>query len=837
MAVKKKSDSSFFVKLATFVVDKRNLFFLIYILAAIFCVFSMNWVEVENDVTQYLPEETETRQGLEAMNDNFITAGTAQVMVSNITLDTAERLMDEIAAVDGVAMVTFDSTDAHYRDMAALYDVSFSGETNADETQLAMQTIRDDLAGYDVYVDTLVGYDENALLREEMTSILVVAVIIILVVLTLTSRSYAEVPVLLITFGAAALLNMGTNFLLGRISFISDSIAVVLQLALAIDYAIILCHRFSDEHEIKSAREACIIALSKSIPEISASSLTTVCGLAALGFMEFSIGLDLAVVLIKAILFSLLSVFTLMPGLLMLFSPIIDKTKHRSLLPKVSFLGKFAVKVRRVLPPVFVVVLVAAFILSSQCPYCYSYNDLRTAKMSERQQAYFKIKETFGTNNMVALIVPEGDYEAESSILKELEECPEVKSTMGLANIEIMDGYMLTDSMTPRQLSELIGLDYEVVQVLYSAYAVEHDQYGEILSGIDEYKIPLFDMIMYLKDEMESRNIVVEGGELSMIADAFEQLEMAEKQLKSENYSRMVVYLNLPEEGEETYEFLAKMRTIMGKYYEDDYYVIGNSTSSRDLSESFVKDNLMISILSALFVIVVLLFTFKSVGLPVLLIVVIQGAIWINFSVPTLTETPLYFLGYLIVNAIQMGANIDYAIVISSHYQELKQQMSHKQAIIHAVNAAFPTVFTSGSILASAGLLIGNMSAQPVVSIMGMCIGRGTIISIILVLLVLPSILVLGDSIIERTSFKLKGIEMPVHTATGTMRVEGHLRGYISGMVDADFNGVLHGQLNAAVSTDGQITEDAVALTDGSEDTPVDEDAAAAIEEGESDDE
>ena len=154
-----------------------------------------------------------------------------------------------------------------------------------------------------------------------------------------------------------------------------------------------------------------------------------------------------------------------------------------------------------------------------------------------------------------------------------------------------------------------------------------------------------------------------------------------------------------------------------------------------------------------------------------------------------------------------MGANIDYAIVISSHYQELKAHMPHKEAIVHALNAAFPTVFTSGTILASAGLLIGNLSAQPVVSTMGSCLGRGTVISMILVLFVLPAFLVLGDSIINRTSFKLKGIEPRTHTATGTVRVQGHVRGYINGIVDADINGIIHGQLNASLSTDGEIEE------------------------------
>lgn len=794
-------------KVAAFVVEKRTIFFLFYIIAFVFCIFSMNWVEVENDVITYLPEDTETRQGIDAMNENFTMFGTAQVMVSNITYEKAQELYTELSAIEGISMVVFDDTVDHYVHASALYDLNFAGG-NFDQISLdAIAQVRALLEGYDVSIYTAVGEDMNEMLDDEMGTILVVAVVLILVVLTLTSRAYMEVPVLLITFGAAALMNMGTNFVFGKISFISDSIAVVLQLALAIDYAIILCHRFSDEHETLEAKAAAIEALRKAIPEISASSLTTISGLAALGFMKFKIGLDMSVVLMKSILLSLLSVFTLMPGLLVLFSPLIDKSKHRKLLPDVSFLGKFAVKTRRVIPVIFIVLLGGAFWLSSNCPYAYSFTDLKTAKMTESQHAYFRIKDTFGTSNMVALLVPSGDYEAEARVLEDLNECPEVKSTMGLAGIEAMDGYKLTDKLGPREMAELIGMDYEVVELLYAAYAEEHDQIGAILMGLDEYEIPLFDMFIFLKDQLDELNIDLGSGDQAMIGEMLGALDTARSQLQSEEYSRMVVYLNVPEESEETYAFLSRIREIVGRYYEGDYYVVGNSTSSRDLASSFAGDNLLISGLSTFFVIIVLVFTFKSAGLSVLLIVVIQGSIWINFSFPTLMEVPLYFLGYLIVQALQMGANIDYAIVISSHYQEMKGHMPHKEAILHAMNSAFPTVLTSGSMMAAAGLLIGNMSAQPVVSIMGTCIGRGTIISIILVLFVLPATLVLGDSIIERTRFKIRAIEPMTKVATGTVRVTGHVRGYISGIVDADIDGIIHGQLNASIATDGYTEE------------------------------
>lgn len=795
----REKNGNFMEKVAAFIVDKRNLFFLIYIAACIFSVISMNWKQVENDVTVYLDDECETRQGLETMNENFATFATARIMLSSVTYDEAKELYDKITEVEGVTMVDFGNTKEYYKDSYALLSVTFEGEALEARTIASLDTIKEILNGYDYCVDTVIGYDENAELMSQMTSILVMAVIIILIVMTLTSTVYMEIPVLMLTFGVAALLGMGTNFLLRKISFISDSIAVLLQLAMAIDYAIILAHRYSAEHEILPARDACVKALAKAIPEITASSLTTISGLAALAFMQFGIGLDMALVLIKGILLSLLCVFTLMPGLLMLFAPLLDKTKHKKLLPDVSFIGKFCVKLRWVIVPVFV--LIGAFYLSNNCPFCYSYNDLRRANMTERQQNYFKINDTFGTSNMVAVLVPTGDYEAESAILRDLEACKEVKSCMGLANTELMDGYMLTDSLNPRELSELLGLDYDIVEMLYTMYVMEDGSYGQLLD-MSSVRVSLFDLFCFLKDTLEESGVQMDG-EMAEMTEMLDMLDMARDQLQTEKYSRMVVYLTLTEEGKETYAFLDKIHTITDKYYSEPVYVVGNSTSSRDLAASFETDNLIITFVSIFFVIIVLLFTFKSTALPILLIVVIQGSIWMNFAVPTITGEPLYFLGYLVVNAIQMGANIDYAIVMSSHFKELREKMSAKEAIVIAVNKAFPTVFTSGTILASSGFLLGIIGTQPVMAIMGDCIGRGTTISMILVLRVLPCVLVIGDKLIEKTSFEMKGIAISEFEENGTMRVKGRLRGYVEGIIDGEVDGIVYGRVHAAIASSG----------------------------------
>ncbi|MBR2045438.1 MAG: MMPL family transporter [Agathobacter sp.] len=785
--------------IAQFIVDKRNLFFFIYIVAIIFSIFAMNWKQVETDVTVYLNEESETRQGLTTMNEHFAMFSSARVMISNVTYDEAKALYDEIVEVDGITMVDFSNKPESYKDAYALLSVTFDGKDLDQETIQAVENIKSILTGYDYVIDTTVGYDQVADLGVQMMEIMGYAVVVIVLGLILTSTAYAELPVLGLTFGAAILLGMGTNFLLGKISFISDSVGMLLQLAMGIDYGIILVHRFSAERAHLPAREACIKALSKAIPEITSSSLTTIGGLFALSFMDFGIGKDLSIVLIKGVVLILIAVFTLMPGLLMLFSPLIDKTRHKNLLPDVSFIGKFCAKARWIITPIFLFVLVGAFFLSNACPFTYSTMSLRRDNMSERQEAYFKVNDIFGTTNMIAILVPTGDYEAEAQILKELDACEEVKSTMGLANTELMDGYMLTDSLNARELSEVLGLDYDMVEMLYTMYAMEDEQYGKLLD-MDSYRVPIFDLFCFLKDTIESTGMVLEG-EMAEMTEMLDMLDMAKEQLQTEEYSRLVVYADLPDEGEETYAFLEKIHEIADKHYSKPVYAIGNSTSCRDLGSTFATDNTIISILSIVFVIAVLLFTFKSVGLPILLIVVIQGAIWMNFSFPTLTDTPLYFLGYLIVSSLQMGCNIDYAIVISSHFNEEKKHLPVEEAIAVAVNKAFPTVLTSGTIMAVMGFLLGGISTEPTNAVMGECIGRGTLISMILVLFVLPCILVIGDKIIEATRFDMKGVkvDMSEYEEFGKMRVKGRIHGWVEGVIDGEVDAVVLGRVHAAV--------------------------------------
>ncbi len=811
----KKEGNGFMMKVATFIVDRRNLFFLLFVIAIIFCVIASNWVKVENDLSAYLSDDSETRQGLDLMSEQFITYGTAKIMITNITYDRAQELADEIEKRDDVAMLKFDSKEGHFNNFSALFDITFKYPEDDERALESLEEVKTMLEGYDLYVSTSMGDSAAEIINNEMNTVSILVAVVVLSVLIFTSQTYAEVPVLILTFGASALLASGTNFLLGKISFVSDSVTIVLQLALSIDYAVIFCNRYKEEHLTLPTREADIVALSKAIPEICSSSLTTIGGLIAMLFMQYGIGPDMAVCLIKAIFFSLLSVFTLMPGLIMIFGKLMDKTKHKSFIPQIPFVGKFAFLTRFIIPPAFVLLVVAAFWFSNKCPYVYGYSTIETPIKNEVQIADEMIEESFGKENFAALVVPAGSYETERKLTIELENMPEVDHVQGLSNTEAMSGYMLTDKLTARQFAELLGLDYEVSRLAYTAYAVDDENYAKVINGLSNYSVPLIDMIMFLYDEVEEGYVTLDDDLHDTLKKAHDQMKLGKDQLQGEEYSRMLVYMTLPQEGEKTFAFLDTMRETAQKYYpEGRVLVAGESTSQYDLKKTFDTDNIVVSVVSILAVLAVLLFTFMSAGMPVLLIIVIQGAIWINFSFPYLESSNLFFMSYLIVSSIQMGANIDYAIVISGRYLELKDKMSKKQAIIDTMNFAFPTIITSGTMMALAGIAIGKMTSDAAICSIGQCLGRGTIISIILVMFVLPQLLLLGEKIIDRTSFKVS-VPIKLNRNFGVMRVDGFVQGQFNGTIVGEVHAVVTGEMSAFVRS-GSVTK----LDDNEESNP-----------------
>lgn len=416
--------------------------------------------------------------------------------------------------------------------------------------------------------------------------------------------------------------------------------------------------------------------------------------------------------------------------------------------------------------------------------------------LNQVQIAQNKINDTFGATNFVALVYPREDYERERQMLHQLDGYAQVDYSMGLSNVEAMDGYMLADKLTPRQFGELASLDYELAKVLYAAYGAQQEDYGNVLSNLDGYKVTLIDMMLFVCDQIDAGLVTLDAEQMDLLADAQVQMQSAKAQLQGTEYNRVLVYLNLPEGGEETYAFLDTIRSLARSFYpEGEIFVVGNSSVEQDFKVSFARDNLVVSIVSILIVLLVLLFTFQSAGMPLLLILVIQGAIWINFSVPTFTDAPLFFMSYLVVSSIQMGANIDYAIVIASRYQETKTKMPHREAIVETMNFAFHTIITSGTILACAGVLIGMMTSEVAIVGIGQSLGRGTLISIALVMFVLPQILLIGGEVVDKTSFSMPKAALTKVSGSGHVLVDGMVRGQINGYV----RGIVRGEITGDV--------------------------------------
>ena len=758
---------------AELIVAKRNLIFAGFMVLFIFCLFFFFRVEVENELTSYLAEDTETRRGLDLMEEQFVTLGTAKVMVENIDFHAAQELADRLREVRGVSQVEFyeetdedaeengEITDAEalrdvYTDLSALFSITFEGEEEETAVQHAMAEIRELLADYDTYVYTTVDKDDSAELQDEMGVILVIAVVIITLVLWFTSGTYAEIPIFMLTFAMAAVMNMGTNFIFGTVSFITNAVGVVLQLALAIDYAIILFHRYMEEKNTVSSEEALVRALAKGIPEIASSSLTTIAGMVALMFMQFGIGLDLGRVMAKAIIMSMLAVFGFMPSLIMFGDRYIQRTMHKSFVPRIDGWGRFVVAVRRVTLPVFLCVAAAGIFLSGNCQYSYDVNSVESAKMNEYLTSKKAISGKFELDNSMALVVPRGDYDSEAAVMAEIEKLDQVETTMGLANIAVDDEekYVLTDRLNPQEMAEVTDMDIDTVRLLYRFYAWKEEKYGAFLDSIDEFQVSLISMIDFLYGEEENETFDFPEDLSQDIQDLHKQVSEAREQLEGEEYSRLLFTMSGPVEGKETFDTIDQVRETARKYY-NEVYVVGDSTSDYDLSKSFLTDNVMISVLTALFVLVILFFTFRSYSLPVIMVATIQSSIWINFSIPAVLGTPMFFLSYLIVSSIQMGATIDYAIVITNRYVELRRTMADKKAaVVETLSQCFATIITSGSIMTIAGFLIGQMTSNPVIASLGTTLGTGTLTSIVLVMLILPQLLYAFDGLIQKSYSK-----------------------------------------------------------------------------------
>lgn len=744
-------------RIAQFIVEKRLWLCLIFVGLIIYCIFGVTKIQVEYDITSYLPDGTDTKKAIKIMDEEFAASGSATVMIKNIDAAEADALADKIGGINGVTSVSFDSASKdNYRDGNALFNIFYAGNSS-DELSVSAynQTIKilgDSGYNYTVPTPLVNGYADT--LASEMVIIIAIAAAVIIAVLLFTSKSFAEVLAFPVVFAVAALLNMGTNYWLGKISFVSNTVCIILQLALAIDYAIILCHRFTEEKDKNPTdpKAALVTALSKAIPEIASSSLTTVAGLVALMFMQLGLGFDLGMVLAKSIICSLLTVFLLMPCLLLWLTKLMDKSRHKSFVPKVTFLGAGVIKIRYVLVAVFVALFGVCAWLSQTITFCYSQNSIDTSRPTATMTAQREMEETFGASNMFVILVPKTtDPDTQRQIVARVSEEPLITSALGWAAISLPSRtdpnktYYLTDNITAADLVDVTGVSQLSAMLLFMMYASQNED-----DFSAQYKVAAIDLLEFVFGTPEI--LAVAGDDISAYKDTF---EFGKAQLVGENHYRLVFNIASSVEAKETFALIERLTPAV-KNIEKQAIFAGASMSAYDLNGSFQTDNLLITLLTIAFIFIILAITFRSWGIPIVLVAVIQGAIFINFTIPVMVGNNLFFFVYLIASAIQMGATIDYAILMTNRFMTNSESMSRREALINAITAAFPTILTSGTIMSIAAFLVGLMTSDPLIASMGMTLGFGTIISIISVLTVLPALLYILGPLLQKTVLKRK---------------------------------------------------------------------------------
>lgn len=700
--------------LARFIIEKRALIESVFVAGCIFSIIAMCFVNVNYDLTKYVPSYTQSSQGLDKMKEEFGYPGTARLMIKDVSLYEAKKYKDQLAAVDGVDQilwcdtkvnvyagedfVNLDDIKDYYKDGCAVMDITFEEESDSPRTERAIDEMKAITGDKGCYVGMAV---QNKSLIEttarEMGRILVVAVIMILAVLCLATTAWTEPILFMLVMGVAVLLNKGTNIFLGTISFLTDNVAIILQLATSMDYSIFLLDAFMSWRDTGlSEEEAIVKAVEEAINSIFASSLTTVVGFLALVTMKFNIGFDMGLVLAKGIVFSLLSVVFFMPAMILKFTKWNDRTKHRSFFPDFTKMGKGVFKIRYAVLIGIFLITPPAYVAQGMNHFLYGNSAVGGAKGTQVYEDDQEITARFGRSNMLLLIYPNNDMVAERRLSDELEDLPYVKSVTSMANT--------------------------------------------IPEGVPEEFLP----------------------------------ESATSLLHKNDTARMLIYIRTKGESDIAFQCTDQIRDIMKKYYPEESYVVGETPSTQDIKATITEDNTRVNVLSLLGVFMVVMFSFHSVLIPLVVMIPIEVAIFLNMAIPYIQGVDMVYMGYIIVSSIQLGATVDYSILLTNNYIAKRKLLPKKEACIEAVTRSCSSIFTSGTIITLAGYIVHFISTTAAIGDLGHLIGRGGLLSVMLVLTLLPALLVLCDPLIIEKDWKKPGRKIREHY--GVRRHQFHER-------------------------------------------------------------
>lgn len=679
-------------KFYTWVVNNRKKILVFFIILAACGAVLQNLVDVNYDMKDYLPDDSNSTKSIDLMNEEFDGGiPNARVMIKDVTIAEALDYKDRLKNCEGVDSVLWlddsiniyeplemadkDTVETYYKENNALFTVTIDADDKVATVDRIREIIGDDNAMSGDAVSTAIATTGTV---SEIMKISIIAVIAVIIILLITTTSWVEPFVVMAGLGVAILINSGSNLIFGEISFVTNAAGSILQLAVSLDYSVFLLHRFEECLKSNPDRKSAMTdALCKSTSSILSSGLTTVIGFLALIFMRFGIGPDLGLALAKGIAISLITVFIFMPALILSVYPLINKTHHKKLMPEFKRFGKFVQRIMIPMVGIFVIAAIPCYKASNSNSYYYGSSRIygQDTKLGQDTVA---IEDIFGKNDTYVVLVPVGDSVTELRLSDALHDIPQIKNIISYA--------------------DTVGIE-----------------------------IP--------KEYLDEATL---------------------SQLVSDNYSRMVLTVDADYEGSDTFDLVEKIRDTADIYYPDNYYLAGEGVSTYDLMDTITKDTLKVNLIAIGAVFLVLLLTMKSLSLPVILVFAIEAAIWINMGIPYFADATVQYIAYLIISSIQLGATVDYAILLTDRYLENRKIMSKDDAVVNTISSVTVSILTSGTVLSLVGFLLSAISSHGILSQLGLFLGRGTLLSMTSVFFVLPGLLYMFDGLIQKTTIKLK---------------------------------------------------------------------------------
>lgn len=676
--------------------NHRRVVIVIAALLFIVSVLCIPSVKINYQFSDYLPESSESTVSLRVMEEAFNSpTPNSNIMVEGLSLAQASELATHMETIEGVEEVMWLGTTCDISQPLETYDPDVVSAYKKGDSYL-----------YQVALDTSVATQSMDLIREvanevgatdvsmsgeainsavaqgssdfEIQLILVMAVIVILGLLLITSEAWFEPVLFLSVIGISIVYNLGTNIIFGEISFITQMCAAVLQLAVSMDYGIVMLHAFRGfKAQGLTSYDAAVAAMHKAAAVIASSAATTFFGFLSLCVMAFLIGADMGVVLAKGIAFSFLCVLFLLPILVLSSEKLLKKTAHKKFLP--SF-DKFAVWCMRIAVPFTVIIAlitVPAYLGQKQPNFVYGASGF-VEPGTELYEETNAINDTFGAQEQWVMLVPEGDWGRELQMVKRIEDLEGVSAVASY--VTAVSANIPTDMVPSEDLSQLVS-----------------------------------------------------GG-----------------------YSRIVVSTSVEGESEEAFSLVQALRDIGDEFYPEENYLVGSAVTSYDMSLIVNDDSLRIFIASVVAIGLVLLLMFRSLSIPLMLLLTIEISIWTNLAIPYFTGESIQYIGYLIISAIMLGATVDYTIILSRAYLDRRVEMEKRPAMLSAISYSAITILTSATILTVCGAFIGIISSNGVIAGLGTLIGRGAFIAALNTFLLLPILFMVLDKVVEKTTWKAR---------------------------------------------------------------------------------